>query len=545
MKKFTEIREALTQQFQQAAAINDQSRKNQQSSADAAIKNAKAEKIKAQARQVQKPMGEGVDHAAALEASKQRLKTHSDALDALESKHGTQAARKLPEYKARESKFHDEIEVHNSHLNALREDVEHETKTAASGETVHGHVGLSGRWNKVAFNNYMKKAGHSGMATSNPERGAGKNNAAVVNLSTPEAIAHAKKFPGFLPINWDKKKIAEATSGNARLVSSLKKHGFNADEVESWAKKNLAKIRADQEEAKKRNAEADAAAAKRSAMFAEPMFKKEEVELDETSALRAIRTATKRAVQAADAEMDGDTDAADELSRKSDANMKRLENKPGLGRRAVGIVNFNANRQTGFKGKEGKRTHGAMGYKEPDERVGKGARVRKEEVEHIDEKNAQNKAKKSEYETIGGLKATKINLLHNKTADDPMRRRAKTIFRTLRKGGDTSQVDYLLKKESVYEETDGKHPHKMTYLKINREGGPEGSAEIHHATINTPEPIQSGDSSVRINYLIGKSPEHKALKAKGYEVYKTGEHHTLPGKNYYGKPVRYTGNKDD
>lgn len=113
---------------------------------------------------------------------------------------------------------------------------------------------------------------------------------------------------------------------------------------------------------------------------------KEEVEhIDEISALKAIRTATKRAVKAADAEMEGDTETADEFSRKSYANMRRLENKPGLGRRAVDIVRFNADRQTGFRGREGKRTHGAMGYKEPDERVGKGARIRREEAELVSE----------------------------------------------------------------------------------------------------------------------------------------------------------------
>ena len=81
-----------------------------------------------------------------------------------------------------------------------REEVEYIDEAGIPGEPmtgeepVYGYVHVDDRHK---FKKHMEKAGHPGMATINPHRGATKFRAAVLNLTTPEAIAHAKKFRGF------------------------------------------------------------------------------------------------------------------------------------------------------------------------------------------------------------------------------------------------------------------------------------------------------------------------------------------------------------
>lgn len=103
----------------------------------------------------------------------------------------------------------------------------------------------------------------------------------------------------------------------------------------------------------------------------------------------------------------------------------------------------------------------------------------------------------------------------------------------------------MAKESYNLDEESGSYPHKVTYIKHESKDGPEGSVKFHHATVNTPEPIKPGDPSVRINYLIGKSSEHKDLTAKGYKIYETGKHSVAHNDKYYGKPVTYTGEKSE
>ena len=98
-------------------------------------------------------------------------------------------------------------------------------------------------------------------------------------------------------------------------------------------------------------------------------------------------------------------------------------------------------------------------------------------------------------------------------------------------------------KEDV--DTRGGHPYKMTYIKLHREGGPNGSAELHHTTIHTHERVRPGDSPERIGYLVGRSPEHRHAIENGYKIHNYGQHYISHGSDYYGKPITYTGEKSE